>query len=62
MWKLEIKFGSQNSEELFLKTKFFLKIKFENREFQKLFENGNLKIKSKKREFWRIIWKWKFEN
>ena len=42
--------GNWNFEELF-KDRIFLKIKFEDRDFEKLFENGNFKIKFKKREF-----------
>ena len=42
--------------EAFLKKK----IKFENWDFEKLFENINLKIKFKIREFWRIVWEWNF--
>ena len=39
------------------KLKFWkLEIKFGNRNFEKLFKNGSLKIKFKKMEFWRIIW------
>ena len=60
-WKLEIEFGNWNFEELF-KNGSFLKIKFEDRNFEKLFETGNLKIKFKKMEFWRIIWGWNFSK
>ena len=52
-----LEIGNWNFEEL-LKNRSFLKIKFENLNFKKLFENGNLQIKFKKREFWRIIWEW----
>ena len=44
----------------YLKMGVFKKIKFEDRNFEKLFENGNFKIKFKEREFWIIIWEWNF--
>ena len=37
-----------------------LEIKFGNRNFEKLFGSGNLKIKYKKKDFWRLIWEWNF--
>ena len=40
------------------KYEFLKKIKFEDLNFEKLFENESLKIKLKKMDFWRIIWEW----
>ena len=61
-----LEIGNWDFEELFKNGVFFFKkkIKFEDQNFEKWFENGNLKIKFKKREFWRIIWElnfWKFD-
>ena len=55
-WKLEIKFGNQNFEELIWEWEFKKEIKFQDWNF----ENENLKIKFKKREFWKIIWEYNF--
>ena len=52
IWKLNLKIGILKNYKIKNKKNKVLEVKFENQNFKKrLFENGNLKIKPKKKEF-----------